>query len=361
MGDDVYVKLREFMNTLPAGYPSTPSGVEIRILQKLYSPEEAELTMQLKNEPEEIPAIATRLGLDEAELARRLEKMAHKGLIFRVRKENKALYQAIQFMVGVYEFQLKNLDKEFCQMFEEYLPHFGRSLMPVKTKQLRVVPVESAVKSTPMVETYNRVRELVKGQKTFSVAQCICRKEQEILGKKCDRPQETCLGFGDLAQFFIDNNLGRAIGKAEALKILDLAEESGLVLSPSNSQELAALCCCCPCCCPVLKYAKLMPRPADMVISYYQAKIEPEICSSCGLCLDRCQMAAIKKGEDSYQVIDGRCIGCGLCVSACPTEAISMLTKFGMEPPPKVFLQDTLPKIKAERHAIQSKAKAGVS
>jgi len=32
-----------------------------------------------------------------------------------------------------------------------------------------------------------------------------------------------------------------------------------------------------------------------------------------------------------------------------------------MEPPPKVFLQDTLPKIKAERHAIQSKAKAGVS
>ena len=58
MGDDVYIRLREFMNTLPAGYPSTPSGVEIRILRKLFSPEEAELTMQLKNEPEELPAIA---------------------------------------------------------------------------------------------------------------------------------------------------------------------------------------------------------------------------------------------------------------------------------------------------------------
>src|SRR5512136_2496294 len=123
MRDDVYIKLREFMNTLPAGYPSTPSGVEIRILKKLFSPEEAELTMQLKNEPEEVPAIAARLGVEEAELGRRLEKMAQKGLIYRVRKENKALYQAFQFMVGVYEFQVKTLDREFCQMFEEYLPH----------------------------------------------------------------------------------------------------------------------------------------------------------------------------------------------------------------------------------------------
>jgi electron transport complex protein RnfB len=361
MGDDVYVKLREFMNTLPVGYPSTPSGVEIRILKKLFSPEEAELTMRLKTEPEEVPAIAARLGMGEAELARRLEEMAQKGLIFRVRKGNKALYQACQFMVGVYEFQLKKLDKEFCQMFEEYLPYFGMSLLPIKTKQLRVIPVASAVKATQRVETYNRVRELVEAQKTFSVAQCICRKEQELLGNKCDRPQETCLGFGDSAQFFIDNHLGRAISKAEALKVLELAEESGLVLSPSNSQELLALCCCCPCCCPILKYAKLMPRPADTVLSYYQAKIDPERCSSCGLCLERCQMAAITEGEDSYQIIDGRCIGCGLCVSACPTEAISMGAKLGMEPPPKDFLQDTLPRIKNERRAIEIKVKGGVS
>jgi electron transport complex protein RnfB len=361
MDNNVYARLREFMDTLPAGYPSTPSGVEIRILKKLFSPEEAELTMQLKTEPEEVPAIAVRLGLEEAELAKRLEEMAQKGLIFRVRKENKALYQAFQFIVGVYEFQLKNLDREFCQMFEEYLPHFGMSLMPLKTNQLRVIPVESAVKATHGVETYNRVRELVEGQKTFSVAQCICRKEQELLGKKCARPQEICLGFGDFAQFYIDNHWGRRISKAEALKLLDLAEESGLVLSPSNSQELAGICCCCPCCCPVLKYAKLMPRPADMVLSYYRAKISPKHCSTCGLCLERCQMAAIKKGADSYQIIDGRCIGCGLCVSACPTEAISMVTKSGMEPPPKDFLQDTLPRIRTERRAIETKVKGSFS
>ncbi|OGQ10599.1 MAG: hypothetical protein A2026_16335 [Deltaproteobacteria bacterium RBG_19FT_COMBO_46_12] len=60
---------------------------------------------------------------------------------------------------------------------------------------------------------YNRFRELVEGQKTFSVAQCICRKGQELLGKKCDRLQETCLGFGDLAQFYIENNWGEGLVK----------------------------------------------------------------------------------------------------------------------------------------------------
>lgn len=355
MNDDVYVKLREFMNTLPAGYPSTPSGVEIRILKKLFSPEEAELTTQLRTEPEEVASIAARLGLEEAGLAKKLEAMAQKGLIFRVRKENKVLYQAIQFIVGVYEFQLNHLDEEFCRMFEEYLPYFGMSLMAVKTKQLRVLPVESAMKATPVVETYNRAREMIDGQELFSVSPCICRKEREVLGKKCDRPQETCLGFGDIAQFYIDNHMGRAISKSEALKILDFAEASGLVLSPTNSQEIAALCCCCPCCCPTLKYAKLMPRPVDMVMSYYQAAINVDLCTNCGLCPERCQMAAIKEGSESYQILDGRCIGCGLCVSVCPTEAISLLPKPGMTPPPKNFLQDTLSAIKAERHAMKAR------
>jgi ferredoxin len=357
MGKDVYVRLREFMDTLPAGYPATPTGVEIKILKKLFSPEEAELTMKLKSEPEEVPAIAARVGLEESELAPRLEEMAQKGLIYRIRKGNKALYQAFQFVVGVYEFQVKNLDIEFCRMFEEYLPYLGMSLLSVKTKQMRVIPVESAVGTAHAVETYNRVRELVKAQEIFSVGQCICRKEQGLLGKECARPQETCLGFGEFAQFYIDNKWARAISRVEALGILDLAEQSALVLCPSNSQELKALCCCCPCCCPTLKYAKMTPRPADVVLSYYQARIDSELCSACGQCIERCQMAAIKEGEDSSEIIDGRCIGCGLCVSACPTEALSMVAKSEMGAPPKDFLQDTLRRIEVERRAMQSNVK----
>jgi electron transport complex protein RnfB len=89
MSEDVYTQLREFMDTLPGGYPATESGVEIKLLKKLFTPEQAELTMQLGQEPEEVQSIAARTGIDETELAERLEELALKGCIFRVRDGEK--------------------------------------------------------------------------------------------------------------------------------------------------------------------------------------------------------------------------------------------------------------------------------
>ncbi len=351
MSEDIYDKLREFMDTLPAGYPKTPTGVEMKILKKLFSPEEAELTINLKNEPEEISVIAARAGMDESELAPKLEEMAQKGLIFRVRKGDQTHYQAFQFLIGMYEFQLKNLDREFCEMFEEYLPFLGMSFRSHKTQMMRVIPVDKAVETALGVETYNRARELVKEQYLISVTECICRKGQGLLGNECDRPKETCLMFGDFARYFLDNGMAREISVEEAFKIFDLAEDSGLVLRPSNTQKLDAICCCCPCCCPGLKYPKMAARPQKFVLSYYYAKIDPDICVACGECMDRCQMDSIKEGDDFFEIIDGRCIGCGLCVPTCPEGAVSLVAKPNMEPPPMDF-REAMKRIEIERRAV---------
>ena len=348
MSEDVYTRLREFMYTLPGGYPATPTGVEIKLLEKLFTPEQAELTMKLGQEPEEVQSIAARIGVDEKELAERLEELALKGCIFRIRDGEKRLYQAYQFVVGVYEFQLNSLDREFAELFEEYLPHIGLAMAQAKTSQMRVIPLESSVEATPAVETYNRLRDLVREQEVISVEPCICRMEQGLLGNECEKPKETCIGFGDFAQFYIDNGMGRQISVEEALKVLDTAEEAGLVASPTNSQKIEAICCCCSCCCPILRFAKVMPRPADAVTSFYEASLDAEECNSCGVCADRCQMDAIEEGDDAYGIVDGRCIGCGLCVAECPTEAISMVPKPGTEAPPATF-GDTLNRIGAER------------
>jgi len=345
---DVYTSLREFLDKTPIGFPETPDGVEIKILKKLYTPEEAELTMKLKLEPEEVPAIAKRLGTDEAELAGKLEEMALKGIIYRVRSGDKKLYQAFQFIVGVYEFQLPHLDKEFCELFEQYLPYLGMNMASLKTNQLRVVPVESAVGKGGAVEPYNQIRDLVKEQKTLCVQDCICRKEQDLLGNPCDKPKEICIGLGDMAQFTIDNKAGRQIDVDECLKILDKAEEAGLVLQPSNSENIEWICCCCSCCCPGLKIAKSTPRPQDLVRTYYEAKIDADECTACGDCIERCPMDAISEGDNVSEVVDGRCIGCGLCVSVCPVEAISLEPKPDMDAPPKDF-SDMLNRIAVER------------
>ena len=60
---DVYQELREHLDSLPGGFPPTESGVEIRILKRLFSPEEAELARYLKPKP--ATAIAERSGMSE--------------------------------------------------------------------------------------------------------------------------------------------------------------------------------------------------------------------------------------------------------------------------------------------------------
>jgi ferredoxin len=348
MSEETYTRLREFMDTLPGGYPATESGVEIKLLKRLFTPEQAELTMQLSKEPEEVSSIAARTGRDEAELAEQLEELALKGCIFRVRENGKPLYQAFQFVVGVYEFQVNHLDREFAELFEEYLPHIGLAMAQAKTSQMRVIPLESSVEATPAVETYNRIRDLVREQEVISLSQCICRQEQGLLGNECDFPKETCLGFGDFAQYYIDNGLGRQLTVDEALQALDRAEEAGLVACPTNSQKISAICCCCSCCCPILRFSKAMPRPGDNVTSHYEAKLDDEECTGCGLCADRCQMDAIQETDDVWEIVDGRCIGCGLCVADCPVEAITMVAKEGTVAPPPTF-PETLSQIGVER------------
>jgi electron transport complex protein RnfB len=353
MEDNVYTRLRGFLDTLPTGFPETPTGVEIKILKRLFTPEQAELTMKLKQDPEEVSSIAKRIKMDESELAPKLEEMALKGLIFRTKDQGKMLYQAFQFVIGIYEFQVKNLDKEFCELFEEYLPYFGMSLAGVKTKQLRVVPVESALSRKSIVATYNNIRDLVREQDNIVVTECICAKEQGILGNDCYKPIETCIAFGDFAQYYIDNNMGRKISTDETFKLLDRAEDLGLVLQPTNTQEIAAVCCCCSCCCPYLRFAKMSDRPAEFFTSYYRSTIDSDLCTACGECIDRCPMDAIELVEAVTEVKEKNCIGCGLCVSICPEEAISLMEKPSMEIP-QMTIMDTFNKIKTERMVLST-------
>jgi electron transport complex protein RnfB len=202
VSEDVYAGLRAFLDAMPGGFPATNTGIEIKILKKLYSPDEAELTMKLKEDPEQVSEIANRIGMKERELAEKLKDMAQKGLIFRVREDGKPLSRAVQFLIGIYEFQLKNLDAEFSQLFEEYLPYYGMAMSGLKTGQLRRIPLGSVVKVTRGVVPYNDVRELIKNKDFISVQQCICRKEQGLLGKECSYPQEVCIGFGEFARFY---------------------------------------------------------------------------------------------------------------------------------------------------------------
>jgi Pyruvate/2-oxoacid:ferredoxin oxidoreductase delta subunit len=337
MNDDVYFKLREFLDNLPGGYPATDSGVEIKILKKLFTSEQAHIALHLKQKPEPTFLIARRLKMKRAELAEKLEVMAKEGLIYRVRLAGRPLYMALQFIVGIFEFHLNTLDRELAELVEEYLPYIAKSWEGIKTNQLRVVPVESSISTAPAISTYNDIRTLLKKKKLLAVAPCICQKESSLLGKECTRTPERCLVFDQAAQHYIENGLGRQISRQELDDILARGEQEALVLSPTNAKDIANICMCCGCCCGILRLYKSFPKPAEHVQSAYQACIDPDLCTVCGMCLERCQMEAINEREETFEVDLERCIGCGLCVSACPADAISMVAKPEPAPLPKDF------------------------
>ena len=67
--DDVYRRLQKHIDELPVGYPATESGVELRILRRLFTPEEAEVALALSAIPETVEKIQHRLpgrSTDEA-------------------------------------------------------------------------------------------------------------------------------------------------------------------------------------------------------------------------------------------------------------------------------------------------------
>jgi len=327
MSDDVYVRLREFLDNLPGGYPITESGVELKILKKLFTTEKAEITMKLTPMPEPVSQIAPRLGMSEAEAAEKLETLAKEGSIMRIRAGDLAHYAAISFVVGIYEFHLGTIDRELSEYMEEYFPYIAKAWESIGTKQLRVVPIEASLQDDKKVGTYARIRDLIKDKELISVSPCICTKEKGLLGEPCSRPEERCIQFDMAAQYYIENGLGRQISQDELMDLLKMGEDKALVLSPGNSKEIINICLCCGCCCGFLNLLKRFDRPADHCASPYQARIDPDACVLCGTCEERCQMEAIREGDDAYEVNEPRCIGCGLCVPACPEEAISMVEK----------------------------------
>ena len=324
---DIYSQLAGHLDNLPGGYPATESGVELRILKRLFTPEEAELTLGLSMKPESVPEIAARLGRQEDGLAVRLEEMAQKGLLFRSYKERTVMYSAAQFVVGIWEYHLNDLDQQFVKDVNEYLPHIMNEVwLKTDTKHMRVVPVSKTVVQDMEIATYEDAEALIRAQSKITVQPCICRKEHEILGEPCDYPLEVCLSFGAAAYYYEENGLGRSIEVEEALEILETGKKAGLVIQPGNAQKSANICMCCGCCCQILKNMKKLEKPAEQVHSNYRALIDGEACVACGVCAERCHMDAISIGETAVLNHD-RCIGCGVCIPECPTEAIRLQAK----------------------------------
>jgi electron transport complex protein RnfB len=328
MSENVYKKLARRLDAIPNGFPETESGIELKLLAKIYTPEEAALASEMRLTRESAGQIARRAGRDPAEATVILEEMVRRGLIHAKGEGKQRKFGLMPFIVGVYEEQLGRMDAEFARLFEEYHQAFAGGVLSHSPSIHKVIPVEKSIPVEVQVFPYEQASALLNNAKSFGVQKCICRVQKALVGEPCKYPVEVCMVFAPTEGAFEDNPDIRVITKEEALQILRETEEAGLIHSSSNVREgHYYICNCCTCCCAIMRGVSRLGIENSVAKSDFYATVDPEMCTGCETCVERCQFSAPSLRDNISHVDQKRCVGCGLCVMTCPSGAMTLKRK----------------------------------
>jgi Na+-translocating ferredoxin:NAD+ oxidoreductase subunit B len=323
MSDAVYLELAAALDRLPNGFPRTQTGVELRLLAKLFTPEEARLGSLMGREPESFQQIAGRAGIPAEQARKLLMGMAKRGLAWVSKGERELRFRLAAFVFGIWESQLPRLDHELVHLFEQYMAEGGaRGIMGPEPAIHRVLPARAAVK-TERILPYEDVKAIILSARSFAASDCICRKERDIAGhRSCSFPLHNCLTFSSTQRPPAPGDITRE----EALRLLDEAEQIGLVHSVSNIRTgMFYVCNCCGCCCGILRGITEEGIEHSIAAANYRAHIDAAACTGCGVCLTRCPVKAIHEHDGICHVQAQKCIGCGLCVTGCAPGAAALV------------------------------------
>lgn len=319
--NNAYIKLADALNALPNAFPRTDTGSDLRLLEYMYTEKEAELASELSINPETVKEIAERLGLPSKEIQAGLLHLVKQGMVWMDMSSGRPKFRLAAFIVGSYEAAFGKMNEKMAILFEDYLNDGGvKGIMKLQPSVHRAIPTIDH-SDMEWILPYDNVLKIIETANTFHVQDCICRLEQDSVGKGCDAPKANCLSFSTATRKPKEGD----ITKEEALKILKESEDAGLVHSVSNVVDgLHYICNCCGCCCGVLRGITEWGIENSMAKANYEAIVDEDTCIGCELCLDRCQVNAIEMIDGKAKINRDKCLGCALCVSTCPTVAITL-------------------------------------
>ena len=344
MDDGVYRQLQRHLDKQAVGFPAARSGADIRLLKRLFTPEEARLALHLSYRPtpteEIVRSAAPEFKPDAVE--RLLDGMQLKGAIGLKMAGGLKRWYVMPVVIGMYEAQDGSPTPDFLADAGAYMrtTGFQRTFLAVEPSQMRTIPVNESISVEHNVATYDEIHGVLDAcEGPFVIVKCICREAKSIRGEPCKMTsrEETCLAMGDMAAQVLRRGHGREVSREEALSILEQNQAEGLVLQPANAQKPEFVCSCCGCCCGMLGFLKMLPHPVDFWTCNFHAEVDLGACSGCGKCVSRCQMNALELAGpgNKARVTVSRCIGCGLCVPTCPSDALRLMKNERQQVPPE--------------------------
>lgn len=333
--DSPYRRLARTLDALPNRFPPAEDESDLRLLVKIFAPEEADLAADMLLEMESPAQLSERLGRDLRATMLLLKEMSKKGLIAVGKTAQGRLgFGLMPFVVGIYEAQIDRIDAEMARLFEDYYQKAFRKSLQIQPQVHRVIPVGKSVTNTMEIRPFENAAALIDGALSWGVIDCICRTQKTLIGDPCQHPLDVCMLLSNQPDAFAADASVRTLTHDEALQTLQRAADAGLVHTVSNNQhDLWYLCNCCTCSCSLLRGMAEMGIANVVARSSFINRVDEDACIACGLCADACPFHAITV-DGTARVMEIRCTGCGLCISTCPQDALALERRPDAADPP---------------------------
>jgi Pyruvate/2-oxoacid:ferredoxin oxidoreductase delta subunit len=303
-----------------------------KILEILFTAEEAEKVSLLPVMPFIVSEAAKRWCIEEVEAKKILNELASKGLLLDMDNHGVQTYVLAPTMAGFFEFALMRTDGRFdrkilSELFYHYINEeddFVEKVLMQKTPIARTMVHEHTIQNKDQSEVldYERATHIINSASCITVGTCYCRHKMEHLGKACQAPQDVCLTFNTAAESLSKHKIAKKISKEEALAVLDRCVDYGLVQIGDNVQnQVNWMCNCCGCCCEAIQAYKKIGYRRKLNSNFF-AKFDSKKCLACRACVSKCPVDAIKIINNKAVVDKDVCIGCGVCTRSCAPKAI---------------------------------------
>lgn len=252
--------------------------------------------------------VAAMLGKSEEYCHEQLMKLAVYGACFVNNIDGVDTFWTETWIPGTMEMIVNNMDVVNKYPIVGYaMEAYGRvrgpmssGSFPIGVGLMRVIPIQSAIDGESRKVGYEEISSYLDENDLFSVSNCSCRTDREVMGEGCGHLKEDmCIQMGHAAEYYIRTGRGRQITREEAYDILKRAEENGLMHEIPNTDgpgKTHAICNCCGCGCLSLRTAAMF-KNVDMVRSNYTAQIDTKNCVACGQCVENCPVNALKLGQ----------------------------------------------------------------
>jgi NAD-dependent dihydropyrimidine dehydrogenase PreA subunit len=308
------------------------------VLPLIVKQDEVELLLKLSERERSIVELSELLHLSKNRLEPKVNSLFVRGLI-KKRINGEVLYSTKSFRsivarylsegradaLGKYAVALANY------RMEEHVKRAEKDPYP----EARVLSVPEAILEIPINYTvpgpvsvvlpYETAVNVLEKAESFSLRDCECR----MTYKNCDKPLRVCLALNKISDILVERGVAEKVSLEEAKKVLQIANEHGLVHQVLYTDwlkgEIFDICSCCSCCCTYLRALLNYGVKHHIAKSGLVAKVDLDKCTGCGVCVERCIFHARQLKNAKSFVIKENCYGCGLCITTCPTGASKLV------------------------------------